>query len=565
MSSTASCPSSTRSSQPVIGNSAQVTADQLDHIVAALREAVADAVGGSMLAATQKLELQLQTTLSSRLESINFAAGNPRVVKEEDARSSGSQKSGRKALNTLEQVSDQLFCEALGDRSQPCMSPKIGESSSSKLNSAASSKKYRERQCEQPNLGSSQREDGANGTLSNVGAHSQVVGKPCQVVPCELEHNVGAMVVKERRSSTLASTCSFVQDFIITDSCKAVPESQAHLVRVPLIDCVIRKSFRCRMVLFFTALLHAGLLLVLWLQYSAPIDPLRDSAAWILAIAAGVSSTQLTRATEFIEHATCWAVENASTETWVISSRKKQRWLLVWWAFSLLSVASGLDRVTQVEVEHDDLRSACLWASRITTWLIITLSSTLLIIAASLQSHIISALDVFIDAWSCELCDKWDFAEGVLTWNTAQALIRRAGSVFENAFITIQTASLLGLVLVATQWISFVLQSDWSWSGLVDIHCTLPMLWLASLAGSLLLQCASITDKCSLLAPLINQITTDAMDTGRQYLVRYLSDSAAGIYVQGVKLDMMMVANIVYFLAVAVSGFFGFAIRFLEQ
>ena len=131
--------------------------------------------------------------------------------------------------------------------------------------------------------------------------------------------------------------------------------------------------------------------------------------------------------------------------------------------------------------------------------------------------HIISALDVFIDAWICELCHQRDFAEGVVTWNIVQALIRKAGSSFENAFITIQTISLIALVLVATQCISFVLEPDWSWSGMIDVRSTLPLLSLASLAGSLLLQCASITDKCSLLAPLVNQLTstTDAMDTGR--------------------------------------------------
>ena len=62
------------------------------------------------------------------------------------------------------------------------------------------------------------------------------------------------------------------------------------------------------------------------------------------------------------------------------------------------------------------------------------------------------------------------------------------------------------------------------------------------------------------LAPLANQIMSDdAMDAGRHYLVCFLTDSAAGIYVKGVRLDMQMVVNIVYFLAVAASGIFGLA------
>eukprot|EP00930_Biecheleria_cincta_P026565 TRINITY_DN18712_c1_g3_i1.p1 TRINITY_DN18712_c1_g3~~TRINITY_DN18712_c1_g3_i1.p1 ORF type:complete len:133 (+),score=10.04 TRINITY_DN18712_c1_g3_i1:33-401(+) len=97
MSATTPCQSTIRSLPLAFGDSTQLTVDHLDHLAAVLKEAVVGAVGGSMSAAIQTLELQLQTTLNM-LESINSTIGNPGVLKGGDARSSGNQVATRRSL-----------------------------------------------------------------------------------------------------------------------------------------------------------------------------------------------------------------------------------------------------------------------------------------------------------------------------------------------------------------------------------------------------------------------------------------------------------------------------------
>eukprot|EP00930_Biecheleria_cincta_P066976 TRINITY_DN5331_c1_g1_i8.p1 TRINITY_DN5331_c1_g1~~TRINITY_DN5331_c1_g1_i8.p1 ORF type:complete len:611 (-),score=109.06 TRINITY_DN5331_c1_g1_i8:103-1875(-) len=585
-------------------SSLQLTEDELTFLSTTLKEAVVSAVMESIPAEIRNVEITVRRAMCM-LEAISTTVNAPGVIVPRTDTVNTIVESKRKTTeqspsascglpNNLHQVREQLFLESMNPKRSPSKSrsseeviprrslsdssvkepekPRSHSSSSggqgggqqlscneeppSQVNSAAAAKRLEKR-----SLGSSGKN--ADIEFSNVGAISSSPGNPSRVVPCD--DTAGQMSEKIMNRKTTSAASQTVQEKIIHTSCASLPRSATHDRSMPLAMLIIRSSFLCRMGLLLTVLLRAALIVTLSLKYSLPVDPLRDLPAFIFAIVAGVSSKQLAQAKQFIDHATSWAVKTASTGTWLTASQRKQRWLLVWWASTLLSmvVCQAVNFHRLMKFGHDDdLQAGCLWASEILTCLIYFVSITLLVPAAFLQCRIISALDVFIDVWSCDLCEHRDFADGVVTWNTVQALIRKAGASFANMFITIQVCALLGCMVLATQGITFVLQHDRSW---LDITGTLPLLLLASLAGCLLLQCAWITDKCAILAPLINQISTAAMDEARQYLARYLTDSAAGIYVQGVRLDMMMVVNILYFLAVTAFGFFGVVLRLAKQ
>ncbi|CAE8731502.1 unnamed protein product, partial [Polarella glacialis] len=59
---------------------------------------------------------------------------------------------------------------------------------------------------------------------------------------------------------------------------------------------------------------------------------------------------------------------------------------------------------------------------------------------------------------------------------------------------------------------------------------------------------AGLTEKCTRTRCFVNSFVLDncVVDTERSYLVRYIDDSAAGFYIQGVKLTMLAIMKMFY-------------------
>eukprot|EP00930_Biecheleria_cincta_P071916 TRINITY_DN5936_c0_g3_i1.p1 TRINITY_DN5936_c0_g3~~TRINITY_DN5936_c0_g3_i1.p1 ORF type:complete len:598 (-),score=73.88 TRINITY_DN5936_c0_g3_i1:86-1879(-) len=592
----------THRSIELTGPSPALTVDELDYLTASLKESVASAVAEIVPAEINKLMLGMERALCM-LEAINGATAGLSAREGETTRqferkttpapiaettrqfermtspaSIGettrqfermSSPAPVARVNTLEQVRDQLYLEILHASNSQASPPPERSQSIDRENSVVSPGKsnYVCQPVEE------ELPEGRNGTQA---ASASPLSNSRRVVPCATEdhlHDICAANARQR-PLTLGVVSTNLQDMIVRKSCSVPSEIQTHRTVMPLLGCILQRGFVYRMGLLLAICMCVVIDVVcIFYYYSEPIDcfihPFRDVAALIFAIAAAVSSRQLVQGQQHIEHMAVWAETRACSDAWRIVSRRKQRGLLAWWALALLSALSGdvaiIYESAQLEPKgHASFVLLC--AREVCIYIVFLMSCSLLFSAAFIQCHIISALEVFIDVWSCELCEQRNFAECMVSWNTVQALIRRAGFSFENVFTVIQTCALLGCMVVAAQGISFALHPDWSWSGLLGLLLMLPLLLLSALAGSLLLQFSCITEKCSFLASLANQIMSDdskdALDAGRHYLVRFLTASAAGIYVKGVRLDMQMVVNIVYFLAMAASAILGLAFRF---
>merc|ERR1712107_374078 len=85
-------------------------------------------------------------------------------------------------------------------------------------------------------------------------------------------------------------------------------------------------------------------------------------------------------------------------------------------------------------------------------------------------------------------------------------------------------------------------------------HCT--ALWCGwvlppvSLFLYTLFRAATVTEKCSRVPALLNswRFGESEVDHGRQHLVQYITHSAAGFYVKGVRLNAYMALKLTYLL-----------------
>eukprot|EP00930_Biecheleria_cincta_P007514 TRINITY_DN10873_c0_g3_i1.p1 TRINITY_DN10873_c0_g3~~TRINITY_DN10873_c0_g3_i1.p1 ORF type:complete len:485 (+),score=90.57 TRINITY_DN10873_c0_g3_i1:3-1457(+) len=295
--------------------------------------------------------------------------------------------------------------------------------------------------------------------------HSPVPGTSRRVMPCPPQdvHDDSFDFQPRRKLQQSARAVSIgMQDSIISTSLAlvAATASEVQHADMPFFACILRRSFPCRMSILLLFLVGTALRIALWIKDLTPMHPVRDLVALFLAIAGGCSSKQLAEAKLLMTQVANWAEVNGIGDAWLAATRKKQCWLLVWWMLSLLVVVPGETAVICRLMEAgnvDKFWMGCALAGEMATCLVFVLASTLLLSAAFVVCRIISALDVFVDAWSCALCEHRDFTEGIVSWNVIQALIRQAGVSLGGVFTTIQSFALLGCVAVAVRGTSFAL------------------------------------------------------------------------------------------------------------
>ena len=68
-------------------------------------------------------------------------------------------------------------------------------------------------------------------------------------------------------------------------------------------------------------------------------------------------------------------------------------------------------------------------------------------------------------------------------------------------------------------------------------------------------------EKCRQVPAFVNQLHGNGADTDRQYLVRYISDSAAGFIIHGATLSQSVFLRQMHFLTAIVSGVTGILVR----
>ncbi|CAE6910201.1 unnamed protein product [Symbiodinium sp. CCMP2592] len=190
------------------------------------------------------------------------------------------------------------------------------------------------------------------------------------------------------------------------------------------------------------------------------------------------------------------------------------------------------------------------------------LSSSLVVLAAYIHSQLLIGLDLILDFWVSDVVTNADFSEGVRSWNSMQALLKSAGRELGNSFLALQVAGGLGLMIWLGDGITFLWRRDLQALPLsMEILSAMPLVLLFLLTTRLCAHGAALTEKCRAIPAMVNQIPGQSIDMHRQYLVRFIADSAAGFIIRGVTLTQAIFLRQVYFLGTLFSGLLGVLIR----
>eukprot|EP00811_Abedinium_folium_P007262 NODE_1669_length_2406_cov_30.793769.p1 GENE.NODE_1669_length_2406_cov_30.793769~~NODE_1669_length_2406_cov_30.793769.p1 ORF type:complete len:654 (-),score=70.55 NODE_1669_length_2406_cov_30.793769:265-2226(-) len=157
--------------------------------------------------------------------------------------------------------------------------------------------------------------------------------------------------------------------------------------------------------------------------------------------------------------------------------------------------------------------------------------------------HIFCGLELAIDKCCVRFFEAKDFGKGVAEWNILQAMLRRAASTIDSCVLTVGTA-MLGVLLL-----SGVEMLNGSVTGPMEaVHCCVSGLPPMVLAHYTCFRAAAITEKCQRVPALVNSwdFGGESFDLMRQYAVRYVTDSAAGFYVKGVRINAFMALKFAY-------------------
>ncbi|OLP96621.1 hypothetical protein AK812_SmicGene21129 [Symbiodinium microadriaticum] len=188
-----------------------------------------------------------------------------------------------------------------------------------------------------------------------------------------------------------------------------------------------------------------------------------------------------------------------------------------------------------LEEEEDTQRWMIFVAAAATSFLSFATASGMVLILAYIHSHLLLGLDRVLDCWVADMVDTSDFIKGVRSWNSIQALLKSASRELASSFLMLQAFGSLGLMVFLTG--------------------------LFLIATRLCFHGAALTEKCRNIPALVNQIPGEAVDSSRQYLVRFISDSAAGFILKGVTLTQATFQRQVYVIGTLFSGSLGVLLR----
>jgi hypothetical protein len=156
------------------------------------------------------------------------------------------------------------------------------------------------------------------------------------------------------------------------------------------------------------------------------------------------------------------------------------------------------------------------------------------------STGLISGVDCYCDDMVC--CN---FSESSHNWNVLQALLRKASTVLDPAFVVLQTTALALLVIAsAGALLPHEHVNPWHALSLVFPPC---------IAFRVFFKVSDITEKCVRMPSLINSFasgTDEFVDMRVHYLVEFITYSAAGFYVWGVRISKAAAMKLAYVSAV---------------
>mmetsp|Transcript_7678 Transcript_7678/g.19022 ORF Transcript_7678/g.19022 Transcript_7678/m.19022 type:complete len:188 (-) Transcript_7678:100-663(-) len=166
------------------------------------------------------------------------------------------------------------------------------------------------------------------------------------------------------------------------------------------------------------------------------------------------------------------------------------------------------------------------------------------------QVHVCVGLELMVDTFCVNFVQSANFQKGVVQWNTMQAVMRRAAETIDLSFLLVQTSTFTATVLIGIGAMLGFRSSE-------DVFRSMPsslVMAAVMLVGQY--RAAAVTEKCLRVPALMNSLVVQGhpINGALEFLVQFITQSAAGFYVRGVRLTAFMVLKGAYVCVMVVVG-----------
>ncbi len=250
---------------------------------------------------------------------------------------------------------------------------------------------------------------------------------------------------------------------------------------------------------------------------------------------------------------------------WGSCAIEQWRCFIVMW--SMLVGAFVIEQTLEVyhanEVDHQwSVPMKLHFMKAVTSVFLLTISSSVVMTGAYFQFNLLLGLAKTIDCWCSDIAETEDFMAGIRSWNTLQALLKSVGRELTPCFVALNALGYVGFFAALAGSCSLLLDDHLDgWTLALSEFALLPTIYLFYLSSRLFAEGALLSEKCNQVPAFVNQLPGEDDDAQRQYLVRFVSDSATGFIVKGVMLTQSAFLKQVQILTAIFSGFSGILLR----
>ena len=198
----------------------------------------------------------------------------------------------------------------------------------------------------------------------------------------------------------------------------------------------------------------------------------------------------------------------------------------------------------------------------VASFVLFAVSSAVVMHGAYFQFNLLLGLGKTLDCWCADMFESQDFIGGIKSWNSMRALLTCIGREITPCFTALNLLGYVGFFASLAGSFSLLLDDDMeAWKVALYELSLLPLVYLFFLSASLFAKGASLSERYRQVPAFVNQLHGNGADTDRQYLVRYISDSAAGFIIHGATLSQGVFLRQMRFLTAIVSGVTGILVR----
>jgi len=197
-------------------------------------------------------------------------------------------------------------------------------------------------------------------------------------------------------------------------------------------------------------------------------------------------------------------------------------------------------------------------------WLCLTsVAVCLLVMMVQCLAHIFTFLDILVNSFIDRLTTSMDYKAAVNSWNVVQGLLHFVSQELESSLLVVHVAVtlaasvfLLCLAMMFREVSSTPVPVDFfSKAHVYDLHgnimAYLNIVIVTACSLRVFIKAASVTETCRRLPSLVNSFDFKegiAMDQERHYVVHFIANSAAGVYLKGVRLSASVMIKATYVL-----------------